>query len=58
MTVRARRAESAVSATYRSMKSLYTLVRPEKKRLRDRQAKRLRGSKIDHQLELRRLLDG
>jgi hypothetical protein len=34
------------------------LVRPEQQRLRNREAERLRGLEIDHQLELRRLLDG
>src|SRR6266849_3721903 len=34
------------------------LVRPLQQGLRDRQPERLRGFQVDHQLELRRLLDG
>ena len=34
------------------------LVCPQEQRRRDRQAQRLGGLEVDHQLELRRLLDG
>src|SRR3989454_10765451 len=34
------------------------LIRPQQQRRRDRQAERLRGLEVDHQLELCRLLDG
>src|SRR4029434_7818047 len=34
------------------------LVCPQERRRRDRQARRLGGLEVDHQLELRRLLDG
>src|SRR5438093_93421 len=37
--------------------SLDQLVRPEQHRPRDRQAERLGGLQVDHQLELRGLLD-
>src|SRR5881409_1484795 len=39
-------------------RSLNDFVRPLQDRLRDRQPKRLGGLEIDHQLELRGLLDG
>ena len=38
--------------------SLDHLIRPLQERRRDRQAERLGGLEVDHQLELRRLLDG
>src|SRR3990172_3202692 len=38
--------------------SLNDLIRPLEERLRDRQAEGLGGLEVDHQLELRRLLDG
>src|SRR6266567_8175166 len=41
-----------------SSRLLDHLVRPEQHRLRDGQSERFRGLRIDHQLELRRLLDG
>jgi hypothetical protein len=34
------------------------VIRPQQQPLRDRQPERLRGLPADHQLELRRLLDG
>src|SRR5713101_7586654 len=38
--------------------SLDDLIRPQQQRLRDRQAERLGGLEVDHELPLRRLLDG
>ena len=34
------------------------LIRPREHRRRDREAEGLRGLQVDHELELRRLLDG
>jgi hypothetical protein len=48
------RAFSRVSTT----ESLDYLICPLEERLRDREAEGLRGLEVDHQLELRRLLDG
>jgi hypothetical protein len=39
-------------------KSLDHFVRPRQHRLRDREAERLGGLEVEHQLELRWLLDG
>lgn len=38
--------------------SLNDLIRPHQQRLWDRQAERLRGLQVDHEIELRRLLEG
>jgi hypothetical protein len=39
------------------LRSFDDLIRAQQHRLRDREAERLRGLEVDHQLELRRLLD-